>query len=645
MLSARGTRLAGAAALLVFLGAVPLAGRGAALGLAGLALVFYLLFEYAAFCRHAATLSNAVVKRELLQGGRSVPTLWAGVPATVRLTVTPPAAGRHVRVHLTDWRPADLPRVEAVAPATGSFEAVFTLSPGAEPVVLEYDLGAPSLGVIRFEGVRLGVTDHGGLFEGDVTRPDGREYAVLPRVAPAKQAARGRKGLNRLPPPGVHRLLRPGLGDELLDLRDYRPGDEPKMIAWKASARKDTLITKEIESDVPLRLTVVIDHSAPTHAGDVGGTVGARLAGPAARVIQTAAAHRDLVGLVLADEAGFERVAPARTRQHPWDLIRRMVAALSRPPELPRLPASAWLALAEPFARALAPQAFTRERNRTPLGLFWAPVSDSGWFYVVLGLLATPMLAFGLFPGEALEFLADVSGAITADYRWVPFLVLSALPSWLAASVWLVYGSRGLYPPTARRVRRRKQVALVIADEEGSNAARIDRLVADDREFADAARAFLARHRVRLGRAAPARPEAGRGKFLAAGLGRAVAAAKDDEVFVLFAAATAELAADDSLAAAVRYARARRHQVMIVLAEADAPAFDFDSPLDWKRVAAGAEERGGPREPGAALAEVRRRLGRAGASVVTLAEGDTAEWVARRLDQARAAQARQGGRR
>ena len=66
---------------------------------------------------------------------------------------------------------------------------------------------------------------------------------------------------NLLLPPGIHRFRRPGSGSELLDLRDYLPGDPPKTIAWKVSARRDRLITKEFESEVPVRCTLFVDTS------------------------------------------------------------------------------------------------------------------------------------------------------------------------------------------------------------------------------------------------------------------------------------------------------------------------------------------------------------------------------------------------
>ena len=63
-----------------------------------------------------------------------------------------------------------------------------------------------------------------------------------------------------MPPPGMHRLKPTRQrGSELLDLREYRPGDPPKTIAWKASARRDMLITKEFENDVPVRCTLFLD--------------------------------------------------------------------------------------------------------------------------------------------------------------------------------------------------------------------------------------------------------------------------------------------------------------------------------------------------------------------------------------------------
>lgn len=52
-------------------------------------------------------------------------------------------------------------------------------------------------------------------------------------------------------------------GDELHQLRPYRPGDPTRSIAWKHSARRDTLLVREYEK--PIGVEVVLDwwHLAP----------------------------------------------------------------------------------------------------------------------------------------------------------------------------------------------------------------------------------------------------------------------------------------------------------------------------------------------------------------------------------------------
>ena len=103
------------------------------------------------------------------------------------------------------------------------------------------------------------------------------EYPVLPPLRDDEGKQRGEKRFNTLPPPGIHRLRRAGGGSELLDLRDYQPGDPPKMIAWKVSARRDKLITKEFENDVPVRCVLFLDTSEGVRLGPPG-TPLARLA-------------------------------------------------------------------------------------------------------------------------------------------------------------------------------------------------------------------------------------------------------------------------------------------------------------------------------------------------------------------------------
>lgn len=51
----------------------------------------------------------------------------------------------------------------------------------------------------------------------------------------------------------------PAAGLEPTDLRDYRAGDEPRRISWKATARRGSLIVREYETPATAALEVVLD--------------------------------------------------------------------------------------------------------------------------------------------------------------------------------------------------------------------------------------------------------------------------------------------------------------------------------------------------------------------------------------------------
>jgi uncharacterized protein (DUF58 family) len=57
--------------------------------------------------------------------------------------------------------------------------------------------------------------------------------------------------------------LRPGEGDELLSLREFREGDSRKLVHWKASAKAGGLLVKEYSANLPRMATIVLDGSGP----------------------------------------------------------------------------------------------------------------------------------------------------------------------------------------------------------------------------------------------------------------------------------------------------------------------------------------------------------------------------------------------
>ncbi len=51
---------------------------------------------------------------------------------------------------------------------------------------------------------------------------------------------------------------RPGVGEEFFTLREYVPGDTPRSIAWRATARSDSLLVRQNSLPVPQRLLLLL---------------------------------------------------------------------------------------------------------------------------------------------------------------------------------------------------------------------------------------------------------------------------------------------------------------------------------------------------------------------------------------------------
>jgi uncharacterized protein (DUF58 family) len=64
----------------------------------------------------------------------------------------------------------------------------------------------------------------------------------------------------------VHERARTGAGEEFLGVRDYRPGDPPRFVHWRSTARAGHLVVREFEEEVASRVSLVLagaDAGAP----------------------------------------------------------------------------------------------------------------------------------------------------------------------------------------------------------------------------------------------------------------------------------------------------------------------------------------------------------------------------------------------
>ncbi|GIW81257.1 MAG: hypothetical protein KatS3mg105_3064 [Gemmatales bacterium] len=373
------------------------------------------------------------LRRVLADERGPIDILWAHQPVNVQLEIVLDSVWPLPYVRLADRLPATAQFTEGQAVYEGRLDS-------ASPVLLHYRLRSSGIGSIRFEGVHIKIADCQGLFYAATFVPDRTVYRVLPPLADIRGHAPSKKRHNLLPPPGVHRLLRPGSGSELLDLRDYLPGDPPKTIAWKASARRDRLMTKEFESEVPIRCTMFIDTSDSVRWGMPGRNLMTSLIEIAAGVSQAANGVRDLAGICLFDEESTTYLRPGRGPRHLSKIMNMLAEAADRQPLFPDASLVSVLIPSYQLACEVYPECLHPEVNDFPAWLAWLlPPSASTfrqptqqdrlyqWMPVWLAIIGTTsvLLTAGLF--AAILFVASHNTSDTMLFILFPLLFLTML--------------------------------------------------------------------------------------------------------------------------------------------------------------------------------------------------------------------------
>jgi len=548
---------------------------GSAVVIVGLTLLTWYAVEWLQFqYRVHFVLPKVTIRRTLRADGRRVPIVWAAQRFDVIVEVVLDSQISIPYLVVQDRPPSGCERLE------GRDEQTQRLSID-DAVAIEYTLRCDVPGEIRFEGVRIQMADVQGLFYYRQFRREPMTYLVLPPLADANGQRRIAKSHNILPPPGLHRLRQFGSGSELHDLRDYRPGDPPKMIAWKASARRDRLIIKEYESDVPVRCTLFVDTSPSVRIGPSRETMLNQVTTIASGIAQAALSDRDHVGLVLFDDKETEILAPSRTSRHLIELLHKLARANSAAPLSPAGDLEALVPLANPLAHELYPELMDRRINRLPWSMFWQPLFDSNkvWFLLiplmplaaVVGWALGVMVTFTFDYTDELRLLAGI-GAQVRDLlgsALIPLLIVCALAVF-GMLFWLIFGLSGQFPPWHTLRLRRKRLAALFATLDDAPPGIDVRYVEDDALFAGRLQLFLAEHHRRYPVALYDKQghylfhSEGKIAILARAITQATSRARDNELFVVMADLFELKDHLEPLTRAARVARARHHQVVVI---------------------------------------------------------------------------------
>jgi uncharacterized protein (DUF58 family) len=243
---------------------------------------------------HGAALAVALLVDA--RGARRLPP-----PAARRQVAATLPLGVWVPVRLRLDNPSDVPldlEVFDHHPAHADAEGLprrLRLAPGGWSE-LAYRLRPRARGTAAFAPAEVLLRSPLGLWERRVRVGGGGSVRVLPNFRPLV----GYTLLaveNRLGDLGIRLLPRRGEGTEFRELREYRPGDSPRHIDWKATARRQKLTTRDYQDERNQQVVLMIDCGRRMRAEEAGVSHFDHVLTAALLLAYAAARQGDAVGL------------------------------------------------------------------------------------------------------------------------------------------------------------------------------------------------------------------------------------------------------------------------------------------------------------------------------------------------------------
>jgi uncharacterized protein (DUF58 family) len=259
--------------------------------------------------------------------------------AWVRLSARPPHVRRHGAAR--DVVEGDDVRVDLVVESTGSVapptlvaherpgalaeRRVELLRVGGARFAGGYELRAVPRGRYAFQTVRLTIEDPFGLAHADLEQGEPQALVVYPRLVPLERlfsegGAHAQDG-RRL-------LLRRPTGFELHSVRDHIEGESLRKVHWPSTARRGSLMVKELEDAPRDEVAVLLDGDA-TAGSNAAFDVAVRAAGS---VLQAHARRGRRCALVVNSAARDVQTVASETD---WRRALEVLAAAERDGQTP----------------------------------------------------------------------------------------------------------------------------------------------------------------------------------------------------------------------------------------------------------------------------------------------------------------------
>jgi hypothetical protein len=124
---------------------------------------------------------------------------------------------------------------------------------------------------------------------------------------------------------GPHFVHRRGVSGELREVREHSHGDPFKFIAWKATARRQQLMVRELDSEIVVTHQLLLDLAGSMRTGPTGHGKLDHAIEIAAALARTALDAGDRVGLLTFDTRVYSELRPGAGHQHYLKLVDRLI--------------------------------------------------------------------------------------------------------------------------------------------------------------------------------------------------------------------------------------------------------------------------------------------------------------------------------
>lgn len=211
---------------------------------------------------------------------------------------------------------------------------------------------------------------------------------------------------------GAHASAQRGRGLEFQEVRLYSPGDDPRSIDWRVTARRGRTHTKLFQEERERPVWLLVDLQPGSFFGSRRQLKSALIVRSAALLAWTAALEGDRVGALVANGHEALRILPTRARlAGVLPLLEALLAAQPRAPSMPApqaLPEAlrAAIALIRPGSQILALSDFAAPAARAEN--LWLPLARHN--DIQLYWATDPLEERGLPPGR---FRAGLPGRLT----------------------------------------------------------------------------------------------------------------------------------------------------------------------------------------------------------------------------------------